>query len=134
MSVYRRILLIVDLTDDSLPIGRRAQAIAASVGAEVELLHVVELVPVEPVGETLMTTVQIEEGLAARARTRLTALAAELGIPDAHCQVEVGSVKSDIVRIARARRRSHRSRQPRAPWTVDSRQFHRGHRSARGAM
>jgi universal stress protein A len=103
MSVYRRILLIVDLNDDSLQIGRRAQAIAASVGAEVELLHVVEIVPLEPVGETLMTSVQIEEGLVARARTRLAALAAQLGLPNAHCQVEVGSVKSDIVRIARDR-------------------------------
>jgi universal stress protein A len=103
MSVYRRILLIVDLNDDSLPIGRRAQAIAASMGARVELLHVVELIPLEPLGETLMPSVQIEEELVARARTRLTAFAAELGLPDAHCQVEVGSVKSDIVRIARDR-------------------------------
>jgi universal stress protein A len=103
MSVYRRILLIVDLNDDSLPIGRRAQAIAASFGAEVELLHVVEIIPLEPVGETLMPSVQIEEELVARARTRLKAFAAQLGLPDALCQVEVGSVKSDIVRIARER-------------------------------
>jgi universal stress protein A len=33
----------------------------------------------------------------------LAALAAELGMPDAHCQVEVGIVKSDIIRIARER-------------------------------
>ena len=103
MSVYRRILLIVDLNDDSLPIGRRAQAIAASFGAQVELLHVVEFIPLEPVGETLMPQVQIEEELLARARKRLKAFAAELGLADAHCQVEVGSVKSDIVRIARER-------------------------------
>jgi universal stress protein A len=103
MSVYRRILLIVDLNVDSLPVGRRAQAIAAILGAQVELLHVVELIPLEPVGESLMPSVQIEEELVARARTRLAALAAELGLPDAHCQVEVGNVKSDIVRIARDR-------------------------------
>jgi universal stress protein A len=103
MSVYRRILLIVDLNDDSLPIGRRAQAIAASLGAEIELLHVVELIPLEPVGETLMPAVQIEDELIERARTRLAAFAAELGLSGAHCQVEVGSVKSDIVRIARER-------------------------------
>jgi universal stress protein A len=103
MSVYRRILLSVDLSDDSLSIGRTAQAVAASVGAEVELLHVVELVALEPVGETLMSSVQIETELVARARTRLAELAAQLGLPDAHCQVEVGNVKSDIVRIARDR-------------------------------
>lgn len=103
MSVYRRILLIVDLNDDSLSIGRRAQAIAASCGAQVEFLHVVELIPLEPIGETLMPSVQIEEELIGRARSRLAAFAAELDLPDAHCQVEVGNVKSDIVRIARER-------------------------------
>jgi universal stress protein A len=103
MSVYRRILVVVDLIDDSLSIGRRAQAIAASVGAEIEFLHVVELIPLEPVGETLMPTVRIEDQLVARARASLAALAAKLGSPDAHCQVEVGIVKSDIIRIARER-------------------------------
>jgi universal stress protein A len=104
MSVYRRILLIVDLNDDSLPIGRRAQAIAASLGAELELLHVVELIPLEPVGESLMPAMQIEDELVARAHTRLAAFAAELGLPQAHCQVELGTVKSDSVRIARERK------------------------------
>jgi len=46
MAVYRRVLLVVDLTDDSLAIGRKAQALAAALGAEVELLHVVEFVRV----------------------------------------------------------------------------------------
>jgi universal stress protein A len=103
MSVYRRILVTVDLVADSLPIGRRAQAIAAIFGAEVEFLNVVELIPLGPAGETLMTTVRIEDQLVARARASLAALAAELGMPDAHCQVEVGIVKSDIIRIARER-------------------------------
>ena len=104
MSVYRRILLIVDLNDDSLPIGRRAQSIATSLGAELEFLHVVEFIPMEPVGENLMPSLQIEDDLLVRARTRLAALAAALGLPDAHCQVELGNVKSDIVRIARDRK------------------------------
>ncbi len=67
MSEYRRILVVVDLTEDSLIIGRRAQALATIFGAEVELLHVVEFVPVEPMGETLMPSVQIEDELLDRA-------------------------------------------------------------------
>ena len=51
MTEYRRVLLVVDLTEDSLPIGRRAQAVATAMGAEVDLLHVVEYVPVEPMGK-----------------------------------------------------------------------------------
>ena len=103
MSEYRRILVVVDLTEDSLVIGRRAQALATTFGAEIELLHVVEFVPVEPMGETLMPSVQIEDELLDRARQRLATLAGELGIPSAAAQVEAGNVKSEIVRIARER-------------------------------
>ena len=102
-AVYRRILLVVDLTEESVAMGRRAQALAAALGASVELLHVVEFVPVEPMGETLMPSVQIEEELLARARERLTALAASLGLGGVPCHVESGSVKAEIVRVARER-------------------------------
>jgi universal stress protein A len=101
MAEYRRILLVVDLSEDSLPIGRRAQALAAALGAEVELLHVVEFVPVEPMGETLMPSIQIEDDLVERAKQRLAALATQLGVPPTTCRVETGNVKSEIVRVAR---------------------------------
>jgi universal stress protein A len=102
MGVYRHILLVIDdLTEDSLAIGRRAQALAAALGAQVELLHVVEFVPVEPMGESLMPSVQIEDELLARAEKRLAAIAVELGLSGAACRVESGSVKSEIVRVAR---------------------------------
>lgn len=103
MAIYRRILLVLDLTEDSLILGRRAQALAAAIGAEIELLHVVEFMPVEPMGEALMPSVQIEEELLLRARQRLAALAAELGLSGASCRVESGNVKSEIVRVARER-------------------------------
>ncbi|HLY51812.1 MAG TPA: universal stress protein [Steroidobacteraceae bacterium] len=103
MAVYRRILLVLDLTEDSLVLGRRAQALATALGAEIELLHVVEFVPVEPMGEALMPSVQIEEELLQRARQRLTALAAELGLAGAPCRIECGNVKLEIVRVARER-------------------------------
>jgi universal stress protein A len=101
MTEYRRVLLVVDLTEDSLPIGRRAQAVATAMGAEVDLLHVVEYVPVEPMGETLMPAVQIEDELLDRAKQRLVALGSQIGVPAASCRVEAGNVKSEIVRIAR---------------------------------
>ena len=103
MSAYRRILLATDLSDDALSIARRAQALAASLGAVLEVLHVVEYVPVEPMGETLMPAVQIEEELLARARKQLHAMAAELGIPPERCSVEAGNIKAEIVRGARER-------------------------------
>jgi len=101
MTDYRRILLVVDLTEDSLHIGRRAHALATALGAQVDLLHVVEYIPVEPMGETLMPAVQIEDELLDRAKQRLTALAEQIGVPAVSCRVEAGNVKSEIVRIAR---------------------------------
>ena len=103
MPSYRRILIVVDLTENSLSIARRGQELASATGAAVELLHVVEFVPVEPMGETLMPAVQIEDELLARAQKRLALLAAELGLPDTAARVEAGNVKSEIVRVARER-------------------------------
>src|SRR5262245_17325578 len=103
MPEYRRILLVVDLTEDSLPIARRAQALATALGAEIDVLHVVEYVPVEPMGETLMPAVQLEDELLERAKQRVAALAAQLGIRATSRRVEAGNVKTEIVRIARER-------------------------------
>jgi universal stress protein A len=103
MSVYHRILLAIELNEDSPNVARRAQALAAACGAELEVLHVVEYVPVEPLGESLMPAVQIEGELLARARTQLAALAAEVGIAQSACSVETGNTKAEIVRIARER-------------------------------
>jgi len=62
---------------------------------------VVEYVPVEPMGETLMPSVQIEEELLQGARKQLATLAAQIGLAAERCRVEVGNVKSEIVRTAR---------------------------------
>jgi len=100
MGVYSKVLLVVDLSEDSQKIGERARAVAASCGAELSLLHVVEYVPVEPMGETLLPAVQIEEELVSRARERLAALAARLGLDAAPQIVAAGNTKSEIVRVA----------------------------------
>ncbi len=99
-SLYRRILLVLDLSEDSRTIGARARAIAAACGAELSLLHVVEYVPVEPMGETLLPAIEVEEELIRRARTRLSELGRELGLADSPCRVEAGSIKAEIVRVA----------------------------------
>jgi len=101
---YSRILLVVDLTEDSMPIGRRAVSLAKQCGAELRALHVVEFVPVEPLGETLMPAMRVEEQLIQRATKRLCELGANLGIAAEACRVEAGNVKSEIVRVAREER------------------------------
>jgi universal stress protein A len=100
MAGYRKILLVVDLMEDSDVIGERAKAIAACYGSRIQVLHVVEYVPVEPMGETLLPAVQIEEELIQRARVRLKELAQRLGLAESECFVEAGNIKAEIIRVA----------------------------------
>jgi universal stress protein A len=100
MADYRNILLVVDLSEDSEVVGERAKSIAARFGSTITLLHVVEYVPVEPMGEALLPTIQIETELVDRARQRLRELAAKLGLGDRVQLVETGGIKSEIIRAA----------------------------------
>ena len=100
MNGYKKILLVVDLSEDSSIIGERAKVIAECYQSTITLLHVVEYGPVEPMGEALLPTVQIEGELVDRARTKLAELAQRLGLGDSLQIVETGSIKSEIVRAA----------------------------------
>lgn len=100
MPEYKKILLVVDLSDDSRVVGERAKIIAACYGSEITLLHVVEYVPVEPMGEALLPTVQIESELVERAKKRLTELATSLSLGNSRQLVETGGIKTEIIRTA----------------------------------
>jgi universal stress protein A len=100
VTEYKTILAVVDLSEDSRSVVQRANAIASQSGAKLTLLHVVEYVPVEPMGEALLPTVQIEEELVTRARTRIAALAVELGLQPSEQLIETGAIKTEIVRTA----------------------------------
>jgi universal stress protein A len=99
---YRNILAVVDLTADGIAVARRALAIAEATGAPPPtLLHVVEYVPVEPLGDSLLPAVQLETELLQRARTRMAELAAQLFSPAPEWRVESGNIKNEILRAAR---------------------------------
>lgn len=98
---YQQILLALDLREQSENVGRRACALADATGAKLTLLHVVEFIPVDPAGEALLPPpVNLEEELVASAQQRLETLAGKLGIPDAPRRIEIGTIKSEIVRVA----------------------------------
>jgi universal stress protein A len=97
---YRRILAAIDLTGDSRAVVARALEIAGAAGS-VQLLHVVEFVPVEPMSDTLVPAVEIDDQMLTRARSRIAALAVELNLPAESAKVEVGNAKVTILRYAR---------------------------------
>lgn len=102
MTAYRRILAVVDLTDDGARVATRAHTLARSCpGAEVKLLHVVEYAPVEPLSDSLLPAVQLESELLERARAHMTRLAAAYS-PAPVWEVASGNIKAEIVRSARS--------------------------------
>jgi universal stress protein A len=100
MREYKKILLAVDVAEGSEQIAERARDVAARYGAEVILLHVVEYVPVEPMGEALLPAVQIEGELIERATKRIAELAQKTGLEKAERIVQAGNIKAELVRIA----------------------------------
>jgi universal stress protein A len=98
---YQRILAAVDLSEHSATVLARARAVADVTGATLRILHVVEYVPVEPMGEALLPAVNIEEELVAGARTRLAELARSVGLEAAETTVIAGTIKSELLRAAR---------------------------------
>ena len=101
MADYKKILVLLDLTDASDQIVAAGRDMAAHSNAAIVMLHVVEFVPSEPMGETLMPTVQIEEDLEQRAKLKLNELSAGLGLSRVTIRVEAGNKKTEILRVAK---------------------------------
>jgi universal stress protein A len=101
MPIYRKVLAVLDLSDDCVRVGNRALEVAAASGADITLLHVVEYMPVEPLSDSLLPAMQIETELLERARARLQTIADTLHSPAPPWQVTSGNVKAEIVRVAR---------------------------------
>jgi universal stress protein A len=100
MSRYKKILVLLDLSDAGAQVAAAGRDLAASSNAALVVLHVVDFVPVEPMGESMMPTGQIEEDLIGRARVKLTELAARSGLSQAAIRVEAGNTKAEILRVA----------------------------------
>ena len=101
MTAYRRILAAIDLTQDSRAVAARACEIAGAANARVQLLHVLEIVPIEPMSDSMVPVMPIDQQMILRTREQLAALALELGLPADAGSVEAGSAKSEILRYAR---------------------------------
>ena len=97
--MYNKILAVVDLSAESGLIVERAKAMAGT-QAMLALLHVVEYVPLEPMGETVLPAVQIEGELVERATQKLGHLATEHGLSAAQQMIVVGSIKAEIQHAA----------------------------------
>lgn len=100
MAGYQKVLVLLDLSEGSEKVFDAGRALAAYSGAALVLLHVVDYAPIEPLGDTLMPSMDIEQELADRARAELDALIARAGLARASRRVEIGNTKAEILRVA----------------------------------
>jgi universal stress protein A len=98
---YKKLLVLLDLSNDSERVAVAGRDLAAYSNAAMILMHVVEYVPIEPLGESLMPVPEIENELIDRARQTLGDLAARLALPRTTCRVESGNTKAEILRVAK---------------------------------
>jgi universal stress protein A len=101
MPAYQKVLVVLDLSADSEQVAVAARDIAAHSQGQIILLHVVEFVPVEPMGEALMPSVQIEEDLIERSKDKMQDLATRLMLGATTQLVKAGNIKAEILSVAK---------------------------------
>jgi universal stress protein A len=101
MPDYRKVLVLLDLSEGSERVFNAARDLASHSNASLVALHVVDYAPIEPMGETLMPSMTIEQELEERSRARIEQLIAG---SNARGRVEMGNTKAEILRVAEEER------------------------------
>ncbi len=102
MNSYKHILLAVDFFEQCDPVIHRAQELAARYQAKLSIVHVVDSLPITDAGygADIPFNLDLTAELMANAKTRLATLAKQLAIADNDQWLEMGSPKTEIIRIA----------------------------------
>ena len=103
MSDYRRILLAVDLTEESNRVAVRAKSLASTYDAELHLVHVIEPLSLAYGGDIPMDLSSVQEQIHDQAKSHLAEFAATLGIPAEKQYLIFGRPESEIQRVAEAK-------------------------------
>jgi universal stress protein A len=100
---YTRILVAVDLTQSSFSIAERGRVVATAFGADLTIIHVVEplplVAPIPPV-TVVQPLIETQEQLIQAAQQHVARLASEQSPQPARWRVEVGNVKTELLRVA----------------------------------
>lgn len=100
MSAYKKILLAVDLTEESKPVADRASELCRAFDAELHLVHVIEPLSMAYGGDVPMDLSSVQEQIQEQAKSHLAEFAGQLGVP-AHQQYLIfGRPESEIQRVA----------------------------------
>lgn len=100
MGGYKRILLAVDLTEESAPVAERAKVLAEVNGAELHIIHVIEPLSLAYGGDIPMDLSSVQEQIYEQAKSHLAEFATSLGVPAERQYLIFGRPEAEIHRIA----------------------------------
>lgn len=102
MQNYQHILLAVDFFEQSELVIERAKNLVSIYQSTLSIIHVVDSLPVTDTsyGTAIPFDMDLTSVLMENAKKRLSQLAKELGLLEQNTYLEIGSPKSEIIRIA----------------------------------
>ena len=102
MSNYKHILLAVDFYDNCSDVSQRAKDLALKYQAKLSIIHVVDNLPLTDTGygAEIPFNVDFTTELMANAKKQLAKLGTELAITEDLQWLEMGSPKTEIIRVA----------------------------------
>jgi universal stress protein A len=103
MADYRRIMLAVDLTEESNFVAKRAVAIAKAFNAELHVVHVIEPLSLAYGGDIPMDLSSVQEQIHEQAKSHLAEFANNLGVASDNQYLIFGRPESEIQRVADAK-------------------------------
>lgn len=103
MAPYRRILVAVDLTEESQLVAERARELATAFGAELSIIHVVEPLSLAYGGDIPMDLSSVQDQIQEQAKVHLAEFGRQFDIPDDRQYLVFGRPESEIHRAARCK-------------------------------
>ena len=100
MSDYAKILVAVDLSEDSNRILQRARAVASGADAELHIIHVIEPLSFAYGGDIPMDFSGIQDEIYQQATAQLQRFAESHGVDEAHRHIVMGRPEVEIHSLA----------------------------------
>ena len=100
MSEYKKIMLAVDLTEESLKVAERATQLVKAFDAELHVVHVIEPLSLAYGGDVPMDLSTVQEQIQDQAASHLREFSATLNVPEKHQHLIFGRPESEIQRTA----------------------------------
>jgi len=102
MQNYKHILLAVDFYEHCEAVANRAKDLAIKYQAKLSIIHVVDSLPMTDAGygADIPFNMDLTAELMAGAKLRLAKLAEKLAVTEDRLWLEMGSPKSEIIRVA----------------------------------